>query len=82
MEYWYTNEKVLGLHYQRFLAVLDVYGDANWKTLSDDSKDDSWWSYILESEIIAPATTSEEPCWLRGMLTVISLQKADTRPLY
>ena len=28
----------LGLHYKRFSAVLEGYNDADWNTLSDDSK--------------------------------------------
>ena len=28
----------LGLHYQKYPAVLEGYSDADWNTLSDDSK--------------------------------------------
>jgi len=28
----------LGLHYQRYPVVLEGYSDADWNTLSDDSK--------------------------------------------
>lgn len=36
---WYLKKTVnLGLHYQRFPAVLEGYSDEYWNTLSDDSK--------------------------------------------
>ncbi|XP_058762530.1 secreted RxLR effector protein 161-like [Vicia villosa] len=46
-EHWRAIERVmrylkktknLGLHYHRFPAVLEGYSDADWNTLSDDSK--------------------------------------------
>ena len=47
MEHWHAIERGmrylkrtinLGLHYKRFLVVLEGYNDADWNTLSDDSK--------------------------------------------
>ncbi|RZB51814.1 Retrovirus-related Pol polyprotein from transposon TNT 1-94 [Glycine soja] len=47
MEHWHAIERVmrylkrtinLGLHYKRFPAVLEGYSDADWNTLSNDSK--------------------------------------------
>ncbi|RZB86742.1 Retrovirus-related Pol polyprotein from transposon TNT 1-94 [Glycine soja] len=47
MEHWHTIERVmrylkrtinLGLHYKRFPVVLEEYNNADWNTLSDDSK--------------------------------------------
>ena len=46
-EHWNAIEKVirylkrtmnLGLHYQKFPLVLEGYNDADWNTISDDSK--------------------------------------------
>ncbi|GAU48095.1 hypothetical protein TSUD_238340 [Trifolium subterraneum] len=37
----------LGLHYQRFLAVLEGYSDADWNTLSDDSKATSGFIFSI-----------------------------------
>ncbi|CAL1352493.1 unnamed protein product [Linum trigynum] len=37
----------LGIHYQRFPAVLEGYSDANWNTLSDDSKATSGYVFNI-----------------------------------
>ena len=102
MEHWHTIERVmrylkrtinLGLHYKRFPVVLEEYNNADWNTLSDDSKVTSdyifsiaggtvsWKSKkqtilaqsIMESEMIALATASEEASWLRSLLAEIPL---------
>ena len=53
-EHWNVIERVmrhmkgtmlLGLHYKKYPAVLERYNDADWNTLSDDSKATS--GYIL-----------------------------------
>ncbi|KAI5395441.1 hypothetical protein KIW84_061862 [Lathyrus oleraceus] len=45
----------LGLHYQRFSGVLEEYNDADWNTLSDDSKATS--DYVFN---IARGTTYKD----------------------
>jgi len=54
-EHWHAIEKVmryligtmaLGLHYQRYL-VLEKYSDADWNTLSDDSKATSGYMFSI-----------------------------------
>ncbi|CAL0331319.1 unnamed protein product [Lupinus luteus] len=56
MEHWYAIERVtrylkktmnLGLHYRRFPAVLEGYNDADWNTLSDDSKATSGYIFSI-----------------------------------
>ncbi|CAL0319314.1 unnamed protein product [Lupinus luteus] len=56
MEHWYAIERVmrylkktmnLGLHYRRFPAVLEGYSDADWNTLSDDSKATSGYIFSI-----------------------------------
>jgi hypothetical protein len=37
----------LGLHYKRFPAVLEGYSDADWNTLSDDSKATSGYIFNI-----------------------------------
>ena len=37
----------LGLHYERFPAVLEGYSDADWNTLSDDSKATSGYIFSI-----------------------------------
>ena len=37
----------LGLHYQKFPAVLEGYNDADWNTLSDDSKATSGYIFSI-----------------------------------
>lgn len=37
----------LGLHYQRFPIVLEGYIDADWNTLSDDSKATSGYIFSI-----------------------------------
>ncbi|KAK2455989.1 putative mitochondrial protein [Trifolium repens] len=55
-EHWQAIERVmrylkrtmnLGLHYQRFPAVLEGYSDADWNTLSDDSKATSGFIFSI-----------------------------------
>ncbi|XP_050918385.1 secreted RxLR effector protein 161-like [Lathyrus oleraceus] len=55
-ENWQAIEKVmrylkktvnLGLHYQRFPVVLEGYNDADWNTLSDDSKATSGYVFNI-----------------------------------
>ncbi|CAJ2651772.1 unnamed protein product [Trifolium pratense] len=55
-EHWHAIERVmrylkrtmnLGLHYQRFPAVLEGYSDADWNTLSDDSKATSGFIFSI-----------------------------------
>ena len=38
----------LGLHYQKFPAVLEGYSDADWNTLSDDSKATSGYIFSID----------------------------------
>ncbi|XP_040867755.1 secreted RxLR effector protein 161-like [Glycine max] len=56
MEHWHAIERVmryltrtinLGLHYKRFLVVLEGYSDADWNTLSDDSKATSGYIFSI-----------------------------------
>lgn len=56
MEHWYAIERVmrylkrtlhLGLHYTRDPAVLEGYSDADWNTLSDDSKATSGYVFNI-----------------------------------
>ena len=56
MEHWHTIERVmrylkrtinLGLHYKRFPAVLEGYSDADWNTLSDNSKATSGYIFSI-----------------------------------
>ncbi|XP_062089532.1 secreted RxLR effector protein 161-like [Humulus lupulus] len=56
IEHWHAIERVmrylkrtmnLGLHYQKFLAVLEGYSDADWNTLSDDSKATSGYIFSI-----------------------------------
>jgi hypothetical protein len=55
-EHWQAIERVmrylkrtmnLGLHYKRFPAVLEGYSDADWNTLSDDSKATSGYIFNI-----------------------------------
>ncbi|CAL1387962.1 unnamed protein product [Linum trigynum] len=55
-EHWNTIERVmrylkrtanLGIHYQRFTAVLEGYSDVDWNTLSDDSKTTSGYIFNI-----------------------------------
>jgi len=55
-EHWHAIEIVmgylkrtttLGLHYQRYHVVLEGYNDANWNTLSDDSKATSGYIFSI-----------------------------------
>jgi len=42
----------LGLHYKTYLVVLEGYSDANWNTLSDDSKVTSGYIFsIAEGDV-------------------------------
>ncbi|CAB4282562.1 unnamed protein product [Prunus armeniaca] len=56
LEHWYVIERVmrylkrtmnLGLHYEKFLVVLEGYSDADWNTLSDDSKATSGYIFNI-----------------------------------
>ncbi|CAL9017449.1 unnamed protein product, partial [Prunus brigantina] len=56
LEHWYAIERVmrylkrtmnLGLHYEKFPAVLEGYSDADWNTLSDDSKATSGYIFNI-----------------------------------
>ena len=56
MEHWHAIERVmrylkrtmnLKLHYQKFPAVLEGYSDADWNTLSDDSKATSGYIFNI-----------------------------------
>lgn len=56
LEHWDAIERVmrylkrttnLGLHYKRHLAVLEGFSDANWNTLSDDSKATSGYVFTI-----------------------------------
>ena len=56
IEHWYAIERVmrylkrtinLRLHYQSFPAVLEGYSDADWNTLSDDSKATSGYIFNI-----------------------------------
>ena len=56
IEHWQAIERVmrylkrtmnLGLHYERFPAVLEGYSDADWNTLSDDSKATSGYIFSI-----------------------------------
>jgi len=55
-EHWHAIERVmrylkgtmtLGLHYQKYRAVLEGYNDADWNTLSDDSKATSGYIFSI-----------------------------------
>ncbi|PNX55775.1 hypothetical protein L195_g049405, partial [Trifolium pratense] len=55
-EHWQAIKRVMGylkktmthgLHYQRFPAVLEGYSDADWNTLSDDSKATSGYIFSI-----------------------------------
>ena len=55
-EHWHAIERVmrylkgtmtLGLHYQKYPAVLEGYSDADWNTLSDDSKATSGYIFSI-----------------------------------
>jgi len=55
-EHWHAIERVmrylkgtmtLGLHYQRYSAVIEGYSDADWNTLSDDSKATSGYIFSI-----------------------------------
>ncbi|KAB2625296.1 polyprotein [Pyrus ussuriensis x Pyrus communis] len=50
-----------------FPIVLEGYNDANWNTLSNDSKATN--GYIFSIELIVLATTSKEAGWLRNLLS-------------
>ncbi|CAJ2634277.1 unnamed protein product [Trifolium pratense] len=61
-EHWHAIERVmrylkrtmnLGLHYQRFPAVLEGYSDADWNTLSDDSKATSGFIFSIASGAVS-----------------------------
>ena len=43
----------LGLHYKRFPGVLEGYNDANWKTISDDSKATSGYIFSIASGAVS-----------------------------
>ena len=43
----------LGLHYKRFPAVLEGYSDADWNTLSDDSKATSGYIFSIAGGAIS-----------------------------
>ncbi|XP_028225015.1 uncharacterized protein LOC114406474 [Glycine soja] len=62
MEHWHAIERVmrylkrtinLGLHYKRFLGVLEGYSDADWNTLSDDSKATSGYIFSIAGEAVS-----------------------------
>jgi len=55
-EHWHAIERVmrylkgtmtLGLHYQRYPTVIEGYSDADWNTLSDDSKATSGYIFSI-----------------------------------
>jgi hypothetical protein len=61
-EHWHAIERVmrylkrtmnLGLHYQRFPAVLEGYSDADWNTLSDDSKATSGYIFSIAGGVVS-----------------------------
>ncbi|GAU39727.1 hypothetical protein TSUD_144940 [Trifolium subterraneum] len=61
-EHWHAIERVmgylkktmnLGLHYQRFPAVLKGYSDANWNILSDDSKATSGYIFSIDGGVVS-----------------------------
>ncbi|KAL0540374.1 hypothetical protein IC582_024611 [Cucumis melo] len=52
MRYLTKNEN-LGLHYNKFLAVLEGYSDADWNSLSDDSKATSGYIFNITEGVVA-----------------------------
>ncbi|KAL0550085.1 hypothetical protein IC582_014583 [Cucumis melo] len=62
LEHWNAIERVmrylkktqnLGLHYDKFLAVLEGYNDADWNSLSDDSKATSDYIFNIVGVVVA-----------------------------
>ena len=43
----------LGLHYQKFPIVLEGYNNADWNTLSDDSKETSGYIFSIVGGVIS-----------------------------
>jgi len=43
----------LGLHYQKYLVVLERYSDADWNTLSDDSKATSGYIFSIVGRVVS-----------------------------
>lgn len=43
----------LGLHYQKFLVVLERYNDADWNTLTDDSKATSGYIFSIDGGAVS-----------------------------
>ncbi|KAL4010944.1 hypothetical protein IC575_027986 [Cucumis melo] len=62
LEHWNAIERVmrylkkiqnLGLHYNKFPAVLEGYSDADWNSRSDDSKATSGYIFNIAGEVVA-----------------------------
>ncbi|KAA0032842.1 hypothetical protein E5676_scaffold359G00010 [Cucumis melo var. makuwa] len=62
LEHWNAIERVmrylkkiqnLGLHYNKFPAVLEGYNDADWNSRSDDSKATSGYIFNIAGEVVA-----------------------------
>jgi len=71
-EHWHAIERVmrylkgtmtLGLHYQRYPAVIEGYNDTDWNTLSDDSKATSGYIFSIAEELFLGSLRSR-PSWL------------------
>ncbi|XP_050908496.1 secreted RxLR effector protein 161-like [Lathyrus oleraceus] len=61
-EHWKAIERVmrylkktidLGLHYHKFPVVLEGYSDADWNTLSDDSKATSGYIFSIARGVVS-----------------------------
>ncbi|TYJ96365.1 retrotransposon protein, putative, Ty1-copia subclass [Cucumis melo var. makuwa] len=62
LEHWNAIERIiryfkktqnLGLHYNKFPAVLEGYSDAHWNSLSDDSKATSGYIFNIVERVVA-----------------------------
>ncbi|KAL0546869.1 hypothetical protein IC582_016787 [Cucumis melo] len=62
LKHWNAIERVirylkktqnLGLHYQKFPIALESYIDADWNSLSDDSRDTSDYIFNITREVVA-----------------------------
>ncbi|RZB91539.1 Retrovirus-related Pol polyprotein from transposon TNT 1-94 [Glycine soja] len=76
MEHWHAIERVmrylkrtinLGLHYKRFLVILEGYNDADWNTLSDDSKATNGYIFSIAatSHDLGPPVRHGQACHMQ-----------------
>ena len=50
---YFKKTQKLGLHYQKFPALLEGYGDVDWNSLSDDSKATSDYIFNIAGGVVA-----------------------------